>query len=140
MVTLAGNQIETFHELEALYRARIPELGMSSELLFYKNHEQHQKKLSAFSRLLSGIDKIQELSLLEIGCGYGALLEVFNPGPQYVGLDLVPEFIAEARQRYPERKFLLGNVLENADVSFDLCVLAGVLSSVPEPVPMLEHA
>jgi SAM-dependent methyltransferase len=140
MVTLDGKEVQTFVELEALYRSRIPAFGMSSELLFYRSPEQHQKKLTAFARLLQAIDGVEGLSVLEIGCGYGALLDVFSPGPYYLGLDLVPEFVIEARKRYPDRNFQVGDILESVYASFDLCILAGVLSSVPDPTPMLERA
>lgn len=140
LVLLEGRNIYTFEELEAVYRSRLSTIGMCSEALFYRNGLQHKKKLEFFARFLGQVGRIEEFAVLEIGCGYGALLEHFSPGPRYLGIDLVPEFVAEAKRRFPEREFVVGNLLELENPSFDLSIIAGVLSSVPEPVKMLEAA
>ncbi len=45
-------------------------------------------------------------SVLDLGCGYGdlkAYLDERFPGVTYVGVDHVPEFIEDAKQRYEDR-------------------------------------
>ena len=48
--------------------------------------------------------------MLDVGCGFGSLVECLSPGAVYLGIDLVPEFIEEARKTY-------GSI---PDVSFDV--------------------
>ena len=50
------------------------------------------------------------MRVLDIGCGCGVLRELFPEKILYIGADMVPEFIAEAKERYksyPGTKFLV---------------------------------
>lgn len=75
-------------------------------------------------------------SCLEIGCGNGANVPVIaeaNPGLRYVGLDVSPEALAEARASFPEKEFRIGDALElrSADVgTFDVVVCRLLLWSL----------
>ena len=69
---------------------------------------------------------LTDLSVLDLGCGYGDLkgfLDARAHGIQYFGVDFVPEFIAEAKRLYRQRgdaQFFLADFLSadlpNADV------------------------
>ncbi|MFA5056478.1 MAG: class I SAM-dependent methyltransferase [Opitutaceae bacterium] len=61
--------------------------------------------------------------LLDAGCGYGALCEVL-PQAEYVGIDLSPDFIQEARKRNPGKAFDVADLrkLPFPDRSFDMCI------------------
>ena len=52
----------------------------------------------------------------------------------------MPEFVTEARRRYPDHRFIGGNIADVEDNEFDVVVLAGVLSSVPNPKQVLADA
>jgi len=43
--------------------------------------------------------------IIEVGCGYGRLVEAFDP-EKYLGVDINPSAIAEARTRNPNYKFM----------------------------------
>lgn len=53
-------------------------------------------------------------SILDAGCGWGRLLDLlpaaWHTTGRYVGVDLSPDFIDMARQRYPGKLFLLGDL------------------------------
>ncbi len=63
----------------------------------------HSKLLS---ELLNPNDKI-----LDAGCGYGRLLTLLpeNWVGEYVGIDLSPDFVEEAKTRFPANQFILGD-------------------------------
>jgi 2-polyprenyl-3-methyl-5-hydroxy-6-metoxy-1,4-benzoquinol methylase len=135
-VKLAGSAVRNDEELGALYRARICEYGFSPEALFYQSDVQHQHKLSAVSDAIRSIANLSRKALLDIGCGYGALLE-HALDCRYVGIDIVPEFVEEATRRYPAHEFRVSSASAFESESFDVCVLAGVLSGVPAPRDLL---
>lgn len=49
--------------------------------------------------------------ILEIGCGPGTIVP-FLPEVEYVGFDLSPEYIAQARKKFPRAKFVCERVSE----------------------------
>jgi ubiquinone/menaquinone biosynthesis C-methylase UbiE len=56
--------------------------------------------------------------VLDAGCGYGRMSEYFI---NYTGVDFSPDFIAKAKEKYPHKTFVEGNLkqLPFADVEFD---------------------
>ncbi len=91
-------------------------------------------ELPLFQRL--GMD-VKNKDVLEIGCGngYGAfLLNQLQP-KSYIGLDMMEEQIAIARQKYPQYKFIVqdaADLSQFADASKDVIVIFGVLHHIPE--------
>lgn len=66
--------------------------------------------------------------VLDAGCGCGDLRPVLA-GREYVGVDLVPEFIAVARVAHPGDRFEVADLRDLsrfADDEFDAVVLRGV--------------
>jgi SAM-dependent methyltransferase len=55
-----------------------------------------------------------EDSVLDAGCCWGWLLDILPDGwkGDYLGVDLSPDFVALARQRYPGRAFVVGDLLK----------------------------
>ncbi len=52
-------------------------------------------------------------SINDVGCGYGALLEVLSGHPaageiDYLGIDVSPLMVEHARRRYPNARFVVG--------------------------------
>jgi 2-polyprenyl-3-methyl-5-hydroxy-6-metoxy-1,4-benzoquinol methylase len=136
-VYLAGRLIRSQSELVELYRERLDSGGFTSESLFYKTRQQHELKLRSYAQLISGLPAGE--SLLDVGCGYGELLRFARPRGQYVGIDMVEQFVQEARHRYPYQSFMAGNILDYCGLQSDWVLLVGVLSSVPEPEALLSR-
>lgn len=54
--------------------------------------------------------------IIEVGCGYGRLVEAFKP-EQYIGVDINPNGVMEAKERNPKYTFKDFNVDDQLDVS-----------------------
>jgi len=100
--------------------------------------ERERRLLAMLERY--GLCPLEKQRILEIGCGGGFWLREFikwGALPEnVVGIDLLPERIAEARYRCPQGVTLLcGNAakLDFVDASFDLVLQSTVFSSILDP-------
>jgi SAM-dependent methyltransferase len=67
--------------------------------------------------------------ILEIGCGPGTILP-YLPATEYVGFDASPEYIEQARNRFPEAKFVCERVSQFTlpqRAYFDIVLALGIL-------------
>jgi ubiquinone/menaquinone biosynthesis C-methylase UbiE len=77
--------------------------------------------------------------VLDVGCGPGVMVEaVLERGGTFVGVDLAPEMIREARERFsarPEVSFQLGNVesLDEPAASFNQVLCMAVIEYLESP-------
>lgn len=84
----------------------------------------------------TGFLPLTERRLLDVGCGSGARLAIFQDmgarPSNLVGIDLIPERVNAARDRHPEITFKLANAesLPFADNSFELVAVFTVFSSI----------
>ena len=118
------------------YKDQIAKYGCSSKALTYPSDELYQKKLSQYGSILKPIVKSTQ-KLLDVGCGYGSLLSVFE-NCLYQGIDIVPEFITEARKRFPAFNFSLLDV-HDVESRFDWVVGLGIMGLIPNPIHTLNH-
>jgi SAM-dependent methyltransferase len=145
-------------DVQHLYTETFKEHGPTAKGVGWQDHEVQRR------RLLKLIDGQQYgiSSILDVGCGYGALVEElarirsmwFNH-VKYVGIDIVPEMIAVAKSRYEKRRketmhfntrtFHLFDVRNMASMDgrqelYDLVVCSGALSyyDMPEKMEMLD--
>ena len=74
--------------------------------------------------------------VLDAGCGIGELVECLPPNTDYYGIDYCGGFIQVARERYPDYRFAVCDLLDLSgftDGSFDLVIcrtVEGVLGEV----------
>ena len=70
--------------------------------------------------------------MLDVGCaagGFSAVVKAFNPDIRYLGVDVVPAFVAAARADHPDAEFAVGDGVHFATPpgSFELAHASGVL-------------
>jgi SAM-dependent methyltransferase len=88
-----------------------------------------------FEALTSHI-KNNECSVLDFGCGLGAMREWMLDrlgNFDYIGIDITPNHIEIAKQKYPDCKFFLGDILADSSIlseigPVDYSVLCGVFT------------
>jgi ubiquinone/menaquinone biosynthesis C-methylase UbiE len=99
--------------------------------------ERNQKALHFLQN--AGFLPLSERRILDVGCGAGAGLSAFKDwgarAENLFGVDLLPERIQRAQERYPEFTFQLANAesLPFADASFDLIIVFTVFTSILDP-------
>lgn len=82
-----------------------------------------------------------KLSVLELACGsandYRAFADFgLAPFLDYLGIDLNPKNVANARRRFPAVRFAVGNAMSTgqADRSFDVVIASDLFEHLPIPV------
>ncbi len=80
----------------------------------WKRIEQSHRDL--MSKLITG-------KVLDAGCGYGRMSEWVE---DYTGVDFSPDFVETARQLYPDKRFIVGNLkklpFKNEEFDWAVCI------------------
>ena len=74
---------------------------------------------------------LKPVSLLDVGCGYGALADLINErrlNISYTGLDVVPDMVDAAIKRHPNSDFICGDIMTADLNSYDYIVCNGILT------------
>ena len=113
------------------HRRRIGEFSIGTvKALGWTNEESQLQRFAA----LTEVGDLNHTSLLDIGCGHGDLkgyLDERFHGFSYIGIDQMPEFIAEARCLYGQRPncyFCQADFTEQQLPRTDYVLASGVLS------------
>jgi 2-polyprenyl-3-methyl-5-hydroxy-6-metoxy-1,4-benzoquinol methylase len=103
------------------------------------NPTQYTGLLSPFlrSRRIAAARPYLTGRVLDVGCADGPLAEVVPPD-RYVGVELDPRALGEARAKHPAHRFEASGDLP-ASERFDTVVALAVLEHVPRPVAWLEQ-
>lgn len=64
------------------------------------------------SKVSKELKFLNNKSVLDIGCGTGALVEYINPS-SYLGIDINEDFIKLAKKKYPEFNFKVVNIVDD---------------------------
>lgn len=86
-----------------------------------------------FENLLEALDDQHAFTVLDIGCGLGDLfgyLRRTGREATYLGVDIVPEMVEHARERHPDGRFEVLDLLTQTPepATFDLVVASGSLT------------
>ncbi len=136
-VVLNGKQIQSHEELETIYRERLKTYGTGYQTFLYSQESFYVERLAYASKILHATIHPQD-TILDVGCGTGNLVP-FLPACKYTGLDLVDEFIEEARRRFPEFSFRCDDVIHEHAASYDWMVMIGLTGGVLAPEALIEH-
>ena len=83
----------------------------------------------AFFEVLVEVGSLAGRSVLDVGCGWGALygyLWAQGLNITYTGVEWVPHLLQEARQRYPKADFRLGDILKIDLPRYDYVIASGL--------------
>ena len=106
--------------------------GRQDSIEFYERHRCRPEDLypseqKYLPEVLAGVQ-----CCLDFGCaagGFSSIMRQFNPKLQYIGVDVIPEFVRSAKRSHPEGRFLLidGIHLPFRNDALDLVHSSGVL-------------
>lgn len=115
------------------YTNKIAGKGESIESLAYRD-KKYVKMF--FDELFSGIEIKNQSTFLDIGCGMGFLIKYAEEQKieikDYLGIDLVKEFIDYSKIKYPDYHFVVGNFISDKfslNKKYDYVLALGVLVS-----------
>jgi SAM-dependent methyltransferase len=120
--------------VERYYERLLRQHGHSPQALAER---EEQKDLVFYQQLFQELELPAELSILDIGCGMGDLIDFLQPQASaiktYLGIDLVGHFIDICRQEYlPPCRFSKANFISRSFAPaerFNLVINMGVLVS-----------
>src|SRR5919109_3859483 len=96
------------------YTDLIGKYGVDVRALDWGSRESQAVRFS----VLAEVGQLHDASVLDVGCGLGDFfgwLKSAGIGVEYTGIDITPKMIEVARQRFPETRFELRNLLENVN-------------------------
>jgi ubiquinone/menaquinone biosynthesis C-methylase UbiE len=130
-VTETDRIARAYRELEATAGSRWDPRNRGNQLVVAE-----RRRLAATLLERAGWIPLGERRVLEVGCGTGAelaaMVELGGDAARLVGVDLLPDRIAAARQAHPKLQFRTGNAerLDLPDGSFDLVIAFTIFSSI----------
>lgn len=113
--------------VEKYYSSKIREHGVSAKGVDWNSEES---QIIRFNQLVKIIAGVNDISILDYGCGYGALLEYIKalyPTFTYTGLDISNEMLLKAKEIHPVNSTVnWKNVLQ--DEVFDYSIASGIFN------------
>lgn len=120
-------------------------MGSSKDFWNSWNSEHRESYVGETSRrqaevVLDWMSGGEGLKILDAGCGTGWLCAQLMPFGAVVGTDLADDVIARAQERWPEARFVAGDVMTvDVGADFDVVVTLEVLSHVADRAAFLER-
>jgi len=119
---------KTSKEIKKSYQSKFNKYGIDPKSLqWHQRGAAHQR----FRQIWAEID-FNNKSILDVGCGFGEMGKFLTKrykGVSYKGVDIVPEFISEAKKALPECQFEIRDYFENPlKEKFDIIMASGVLN------------
>lgn len=111
------------------YQDKFNKFGVDPKSLFWASKgAAHQR----FRQMWAEID-FNNKSVLDVGCGFGEMAKFLDKRykiKSYTGIDIVPEFIEEAKKNFPHREFFVKDYLnEKIEGDFDVVLASGIINS-----------
>jgi SAM-dependent methyltransferase len=116
-------------KIKKIYQDRYKKYGIDPKsLCWHEKGAAHQR----FRQFWAEID-FDNKSVLDVGCGFGEMAKFLKKryeGVSYTGVDIVPEFIRQSKEDFPEYRFLTRDYFADPlQENFDVVLASGVLNS-----------
>ncbi|MDO8510055.1 MAG: class I SAM-dependent methyltransferase [bacterium] len=124
MTTLASHDLE---RLQVFYERALAQFGPHDPQTLHWGSKLNQVKRF---EVLAAVGDLRGKSILDAGCGTGDLYQFLSDAKvpvNYTGIDIVPDFIRIARERFPNVRFLLKDTFEE-NSGYDYVVASGTMS------------
>lgn len=88
-----------------------------------------------------GPQKIEDSEVIDIGCGYGWLLDYFDNAKSVCGSDISQHALELAKKRNPKRDYKYGDIQEGVNFSqkFDLVLAINVIEHLTKPAQAIKN-
>lgn len=119
---------DLLEDVATYYSRKLVEHGETPQGVDWNS--EHGQRLR-FEQLLKVIDSGDCFSILDLGCGYGALVDAVSELSaefEYLGLDVAKEMIEAARRRFRGRPEVRFDVGASASQPMDFAVASGIFN------------
>jgi len=110
------------------YQRRFKKFGRDPRALQWRNKQAAEKR---YREVVAEID-FEGKTVLDVGCGFGDIIphiESKAKNFEYTGVDLVPEFVEEARKLHPRQNFQVRDYFNDPmEQRFDVILSVGTLN------------
>lgn len=98
----------------------------------YQNMIGSGKYLNRFVNEFVQIKK--GISILDLGCGTANVLQFFDDGIEYTGIDLSQKYIDYSKKKYPKQTFICSNICSQIflNTEFDIIISEGVMVALTD--------
>ncbi|MFA4843930.1 MAG: class I SAM-dependent methyltransferase [Candidatus Margulisiibacteriota bacterium] len=118
------------------YEGLLAEHGSSFKALDWNSPESQRLRFKILQEIFIYGKKMNGVSLLDVGCGFGDLYGYFKAEGlvarqrlNYTGYDIAPKIIETARKKYPDAKFELKDIMAERHLpSFDYIFCSGIFN------------
>ena len=119
------------------YQQTYAKYGASAKGVDWKDEDAQRISFDYLLRAINFcVDKDKNISILELGCGYGAFFSYLKnnslyPNYDYYGIDLVHDMIDKAKSAFPEIRdhFFTGNFRQHeSGTRYDFIISSGVFN------------
>ena len=118
------------------YEGLLAQHGENFLALDWNSPESQKLRYQILKEILIYGKKSANISVLDVGCGFGDLYGFFKVGKllsrnkiKYTGYDISPKILEVAKKKYPEARFELKDLLEDRNTpKFDYIFCSGVFN------------
>lgn len=118
-------------KLENYYTDCIKTHGPSAKGVGWLSAQRANLRYDRMLKVIDNMYNVSNPSLLDVGCGYGALLDYAKDRKieiDYTGIDVSSEMIKVATTEHPDTQFINKDILDYNDKTFDYVVCNGILT------------
>ena len=126
-----GKKYMKKQQVISMYNKRLENYGTIPESVGWKDLETQYLR---FHELIVNLDLDETKTILDLGCGYGSLLDFFKKNKikilekNYFGVDFSEKMIQEAQSKFPKAEFICSDFFEISLKKFDYVICSGGLN------------
>ena len=125
---MSDSQDKILRSIDNYYSAKIREHGQCPRGVDWNGEES---QLLRFQQLLKIIEGKSDFSIIDVGCGYGALVDYLRKifkNYEYIGIDISEEMIIHAQARYGQDDSTKFHTLAMSPTGADYSVASGIFN------------
>lgn len=119
---------ELLHGVAEYFTAKITENGYSPKGVDWKDDSA---QIDRFNQLAKVLPETGQFTVLDLGCGYGALLDYLSDRYakfEYVGIDISPEMIRVATEAHSDKPHARFAMAVEPGKKFDFAIASGIFN------------
>ncbi|GAB6100055.1 class I SAM-dependent methyltransferase [Halanaerocella petrolearia] len=123
------------------YNSRFKKKGVSPTTLGWGSKEDQLQRFEVITNQCN----LDGKTVMDVGCGFADLFSYLNKNNiniNYIGIDIVPDFIDYCKEEYPQQEFYCKNVMLDFDKlpKADIVIALGILNYNFDEVSNFEYS